>query len=558
MPVKTKKSTSKAKTSKKSPSRLDKVIKKLNLARPRNQFIVAFLVVGLLGGGYFAYSSFASTDNPYSNVFADVYGEGKSKGIDAEAELVGRLYKDGTLICSANPGRSEAEFQKYKTVVLSKKEKAQINKAVNQGELDASPGLEAENFNKLTADAPRVTIRKNGKSATHNISKNGKPGTKKVKALDVDKLVRVNCNKPGHDFIPDVITFGVTKINKPVAKTVSWPNNLPVLKTDEQILSDNIKNSMGSAEKTNTATKDFLINNGLYSEDELMTYSEKTINSAQSKQLYAFAVANQSKSKIYVSSTGSTYEIQIGIEPPTNTESTPESQPTNKPVGLNDKIFPKANAGEQAPPPVRNLRIKVLVTDENRKSLPSLSRYYSVAQLNQLYWPGQANGRNVNISEVSYHFTPAGTKITAFCGAAGIVNCNTNTALNTAAANADINRANNYTALVIPGIIGSDACGRGYVPGSVAVTMDRVVDNGCGSTSINNRARTIAHEFMHNLGFDHEAGTTTLMSSPCLNRDIFACPLSNNHRWTLNVNGTFNVALRVKLFLHIIAQYTSE
>jgi hypothetical protein len=65
MPTKTKKpptkTTSKAKTSKKSPSRLDRVIKKLNLARPRNQFIVAFLVVGLLGGGYFAYQSFAAT-----------------------------------------------------------------------------------------------------------------------------------------------------------------------------------------------------------------------------------------------------------------------------------------------------------------------------------------------------------------------------------------------------------------------------------------------------------------------------------------------------------------
>jgi hypothetical protein len=65
MPTKTKKpptkTTSKAKTSKKSPSRLDRVIKKFNLARPRNQFIVAFLVVGLLGGGYFAYRSFAES-----------------------------------------------------------------------------------------------------------------------------------------------------------------------------------------------------------------------------------------------------------------------------------------------------------------------------------------------------------------------------------------------------------------------------------------------------------------------------------------------------------------
>jgi hypothetical protein len=64
----TKKPSTKAKTSKKSPSRLDRVIKKLNLARPRNQFIVAFLVVGLLGGGYFAYQSFAATQSwTYSN-----------------------------------------------------------------------------------------------------------------------------------------------------------------------------------------------------------------------------------------------------------------------------------------------------------------------------------------------------------------------------------------------------------------------------------------------------------------------------------------------------------
>lgn len=61
MPTKTKKPSTKSKSTKKSPSKLDRVIKKLNLARPRNQFIVAFLVVGVLGGGYFAYQSFAST-----------------------------------------------------------------------------------------------------------------------------------------------------------------------------------------------------------------------------------------------------------------------------------------------------------------------------------------------------------------------------------------------------------------------------------------------------------------------------------------------------------------
>lgn len=65
------KSTSKAKTSKKSPSRLDRVIKKLNLARPRNQFIAAFLVVGVLGGGYFAYQSFAATTTNVASYFGE-------------------------------------------------------------------------------------------------------------------------------------------------------------------------------------------------------------------------------------------------------------------------------------------------------------------------------------------------------------------------------------------------------------------------------------------------------------------------------------------------------
>jgi hypothetical protein len=53
--------TTKAKPTKKSPSRLDRVIKKFNLARPRNQFIAVFLMVGVLGGGYFTYQSFAET-----------------------------------------------------------------------------------------------------------------------------------------------------------------------------------------------------------------------------------------------------------------------------------------------------------------------------------------------------------------------------------------------------------------------------------------------------------------------------------------------------------------
>lgn len=57
----TKKPTTKSKSTKKSPSRLDKVIKKLNLARPRNQFVITFLVVGVIGGGWMAYQSFAAT-----------------------------------------------------------------------------------------------------------------------------------------------------------------------------------------------------------------------------------------------------------------------------------------------------------------------------------------------------------------------------------------------------------------------------------------------------------------------------------------------------------------
>ena len=81
----------KSKSTKKSPGRLDKVIKKLNLARPRNQFIAAFLVVGVLGGGYFAYQSFAATEirvATYSIANNNLYGEKQNMNVAGTATIV--------------------------------------------------------------------------------------------------------------------------------------------------------------------------------------------------------------------------------------------------------------------------------------------------------------------------------------------------------------------------------------------------------------------------------------------------------------------------------------
>lgn len=100
-----------SKSTKKSPRKLDRVIKKLNLARPRNQFIVAFLVVGLIGGGWMAYQSFATSSNLFNIHAANITSKGG--GATKTSDTLQSAGKNGMMVAALPDSNSWVELTSF-------------------------------------------------------------------------------------------------------------------------------------------------------------------------------------------------------------------------------------------------------------------------------------------------------------------------------------------------------------------------------------------------------------------------------------------------------------
>lgn len=557
--IKNKKVTNKSKT-KRLPS------KNRRLKTGMIAMVVIFAGIGI----YTLIQTFAATPDPYADVLAEVYSEKTDKTTSDGGTFVGRLYTSGVLVCNANPNKSDAEVQKHKVVALTRREKAAITKLAADKELQTTnlnpDTLAADvNNNRTTTDSARLTTYGDkGIANTQAVDATQPASKRKNKAIDLHKLIKRDCQKTGTEFTPQNVTLSVQKLPDTTTGAVAWPATFPVLRGEAQIVSGNIakvKAATNAVGQTDVELEKYFVDNGIISSEALRIYSEVSNSPSQAAALYKFAVAQPVSGNFVVKQGTSVYAVKLGYELPLANKKVEESQPSgvslkdsSSVAKVKDMFVGTAHANTPVSPTI-NLRIKILITDLNRGSYPSLSRYYSVAQLMQLYWPGQVAGRNIQVSEVSYYETFPGTPINNYCGPSGAFACSTSTALATAAKDPGLNTPNTHTLLIVPIIGTRDNCGLAYVPGNLAVVFDQPIipttaTSGCTpirpGADANVVAQIAAHEMMHSTGFPHEGGNTTLMASPCSAYTLFSCPVSAAQRAVLNNGSTYNSTFRVK------------